>query len=804
MKFSLSWLQDYVTVQMDVDQLTDTLTMIGLEVDSVSNRFAYLDSVYVGRIQSVKPHPNADRLKICTVDTGERQLPVVCGAPNAKEEMLAPLAVPGTLFPDGSLLEKGIIRGQASEGMLCSEAELGLGLDASGIMPLDANLAVGARLKVALQLSDPVIEIDLTPNRPDCLSIIGIAREIAAIQKTPLTYPAITLEDPDNKIVQMTSVGIEAPGHCPRYAARLLEGIKIRPSPFWLQDRLLSVGLRPINNIVDITNFVLMELGQPLHAFDFDRLAENRIVVRTATPGESFTTLDQKERPLTSEMLMICDGKKPVAIGGVMGGLNSEIENDTSRVLIESAYFSPVSIRRTSKKLGLSTEASFRFERGVDPEGTVTALNRAAQLMIEMGGGTLIGGVVDEHPRPQKTKALVLSVARTNRLLGTDLNRGQVADLLKSIEFRVENEKEADTLWVAPPSFRVDISRPEDLMEEVARLAGYNNIPTTFPMFPAEGRPFLKELAFRNELKQLLTGFGFTEVITYSFIHKQSCDRLRFRSDDPRRNRVHILNPLVEDQAVMRTSLVPGLLSTMGYNLSQQIKNIKLFEIGKIFIDRDQNRLPKESEVLAGLWSGSRSVGSWHTTETAADFYDIKGVVEALLRSLKIEGYRFTLLPLADCDYARSGFAAEITQNGKPLGRVGEVDPQVLAIYDLKKSAYIFELELEPLQALVTGPQYRRPLPKFPAIFRDSTLIIDRGIEAQMVLEQVLDFKEALVEEVHLFDVYEGSPIPAGRKSISFRITYRSQKKTLVDNDIHKLHQIITKRLMAQFKATLP
>jgi len=804
MKFSLSWLQEYVTVRMDVDQLADTLTMIGLEVGSVSNRFAYLDSVYVGRIQSVKPHPNADRLRICTVDIGGRQMSVVCGAPNAKEEMLAPLALPGTLFPDGSLLEKGIIRGQVSEGMLCSEAELGLGIDVSGIKPLDGNLAVGARLNVALQLSDPVIEIDLTPNRPDCLSIIGIAREIAAIQKTPLTYPPLTLDDPDNKIVQMTSVRIEAPDHCPRYAARLLEGIAVRPSPFWLQDRLLSVGLRPINNIVDITNFVLMELGQPLHAFDFDRLEENRIVVRTAKQGESFTTLDQKERPLTSEMLMICDGKKPVAIGGVMGGLNSEIEDDTSRVLIESAYFSPVSIRRTSKKLGLSTEASFRFERGVDPEGTVTALNRAAQLMIEMGGGTLIGGVVDEHPRPQETKALTLSVARTNRLLGIDLNRVQVADLLKSIEFSVENEKEADMLLVSPPSFRVDISRPEDLMEEVARLAGYNNIPTTFPMFPAEGRPFLKELAFRNELKQLMTGFGFTEVITYSFIPKQSCDHLRFRSDDPRRNLVHILNPLVEEQAVMRTSLIPGLLSTSGYNLSQQIKNIKLFEIGKIFIDCGQDRLPKEKEVLAGLWSGPRNVGSWHKTETPADFYDIKGTVEAVLGSLKIEGYRFTQLPLADCDYARPGFAAEITQNGKPLGRVGEVDPQVLAIYDLKKSAYIFELELEPLQALLTGPQYRRRLPKFPAIFRDSTLIIDRGLEAQMVLEQVLDFKEALVEEVHLFDVYEGSPISAGRKSISFRITYRSQKKTLVDNDIHKLHEIITNRLMEQFNATLP
>jgi len=804
MKFSLSWLQDYVAVQMGIDELADTLTMIGLEVDSVSDRFSYLDSVYVGRIQAVEPHPNADRLSICKVDAGGHHLAVVCGAPNVSAQMLAPLALPGTLFPDGAILEKGIIRGHLSEGMLCSEAELGLGSDTSGIMPLDAGLKEGERLNVALKLSDPVIEIDLTPNRPDCLSLVGIAREIAAIQKTPLSVPATALEDAENKIFQMTSVDIEAPDHCPRYAARLLEGIKVRPSPFWLQERLLSVGLRPINNIVDITNFVLMELGQPLHAFDFDQLEENRIVVRTAREGENFTTLDQKERTLTSEMLMICDGKKPVGIGGVMGGLNSEIENSTSRVLIESAYFNPVSIRRTAKKLGLSTEASFRFERGVDSEGTVKALNRAARLMIELGEGRSIGGIIDEHPRPQQRKPITLSIAKTNRLLGTDLNRKQVAGFIESIEFEAQKEKAPDSLVVTAPSFRVDVSRPEDLMEEVARLAGYNNIPTTFPLFPAEGRPFLKELAFRNKLKQLMTGFGFTEVISYSFIHRQSCDRLRIKPDDPRRNLVHILNPLVEDQAVLRTSLIPGLLTTMGYNLAQQAKSIKLFEIGKIFIDRGQDRLPQEREVLAGLWSGLRDAGTWHAKEIDADFYDIKGVVEALLRSLKIEGIRFARLPFSDCDYTRPGFTAEITQKGKALGCVGEVDPQVLAAYDLKKSAYAFELEVEQLRALLEGPQYRRSLSKFPAIFRDSTLIIDRGIETEQVLQQIVDFKEELVEEVYLFDVYEGSPIPAGRKSISFRITYRSHRKTLVDSDIHKLHETITNRLMEQFGATLP
>ena len=804
MKFSLSWLQDYVTVQMDVTKLADVLTMIGLEVDSVTDRYAYLDTVYVGRIQAIEPHPNADKLRICNVDIGQRQLPIVCGAPNAKEDMLAPLALPGTLFPNGMVLEEGIIHGQVSAGMLCSDAELGLGIDASGILPLDTGLTVGEPLNQALQLSDPVIEIDLTPNRPDCLSIIGIAREIAAIQKTPLTYPSITLDDPDNKIVHLTSVSIEAPDHCPRYAARLLEGITVGPSPFWLQERLLSVGLRPINNVVDVTNFVLMEYGQPLHAFDFDRLSESRIVVRTAAKGERFITLDQKERRLSPEMLMICDGAKPVAIAGVMGGSNSEIEKNSSRVLIESAYFSPVSIRRTSKSLSLSTEASYRFERGVDPNAVITALNRAAQLMSAVGGGTLISGILDEYPQPQHVKELILSVARTNRLLGTHLNRAEVAGLLKSIEFAVKDQAEPDKLFVVPPSFRVDISRPEDLMEEVARLAGYNSIPTTFPMVSSEGRPFLKELEFRNNLKQIMTGFGFTEVINYSFMHKHSCDLLQMKADDQKRNLVQILNPLVEDQVVMRTALIPGLLNSMHYNLSQQIKNLKLFEIGKIFIDRGQDRLPDESEVLAGLWCGSRTTDSWHAEGIACDFYDIKGVIEGLLGSLKIDGYRFRQLPRLDCDYTKPGHTAEILNNGTRLGRVGEVGPQVLANFDLKSAAYVFELELDPLLALVSQPRYCRPLPKFPAIFRDITLILDRGIETQTVLDRIIDFKEALVENVHLFDVYAGNPIPAGRKSISFRITYRSAEKTLIDEDIQELHKRITGKLTAHFNAGLP
>jgi len=807
MKVSLSWLKDYVDVTMDPAQLADALTMAGLEVEAVSDRYGYLQSVRVGRIEAVDDHPNADKLKVCRVHLPERELTVVCGAPNVRAGMLAPLALPGTVFPDGSVLEKSVIRGQASEAMLCSDVELGLGVDPGGIMELYGALTPGDPLAGALGLSDTVFELDLTPNRPDCLSVIGIAREVAAIQKTSLRYPDFSLEDPENRIAALTSVTIEAPDHCPRYSARLVDAVRVKPSPFWLQDRLLSVGLRPINNIVDITNFVLMETGQPLHAFDFDRLADNRIVVRTARDGERFVTLDQKERVLDAEMLMICDGQKPVAVGGVMGGLNSEIETDTSRVLIESAYFNPVSIRKTSKKLGLNTEASHRFERGVDPEGTVRAVNRAARLMAELGGGGLVQGLIDEYPQPQKSARVSLSVHRTRRLLGIELDAGSMKDLLESIEFEVTDivpDGDDHRLEVTAPTFRVDISRPEDLMEEVARLAGYDNIPIRFPAMPAEARPTDRQLEVRRRLRQLMTGFGFSEVINYSFVHRRTPERLGLAAADPRRAQVEILNPLTEDQAAMRTSLLPGLLETMRYNLTRQIKTLKIFEVGKIFIPVDGQALPREPEILAALWTGMAQEASWHGPPVACDYFDIKGIVEGLLGALKVDGLRFTRIPADACDYTRAGHCAWIMAGDTTLGRVGEIHPRLRESFELKQSAYIFELELPHLIPLIPAAVSFKPIPRFPAIYRDITIIVDRAVETQLIIEAVAKMGEALVESVHLFAVFEGEPVAPGKKSVSFRLTYRSDAKTLVDDDVNQLHKSITARLVKAFNAGLP
>ena len=803
MKVSLSWLRTYVDLTLDADQLAQKLTMAGLEVEAVHDRYSFLQTVLVGRLTAVAPHPQADKLKLCRVEAGDRTYDVVCGAPNAAVDMLAPLALPGTELADGTILTISTIRGQRSEGMLCGEIELGLGLDASGLMVLDSTLTPGTPLNQALNLTDPVLEIGLTPNRADCLSLIGIAREVAGLQGTALKRPDARMAENQDCIGDHTSVRIEAPDHCPRYAARLMTDITVAPSPFWLQDRLRSVGLRPINNLVDITNFVMLETGQPLHAFDFDRLADHRIVVRTARPGEKFTTLDGKERQLTPDMLMICDGEKPVAVGGVMGGLNSEIADGTSRVLLESAYFDPVSIRKTAKNLGLNTDASHRFERGVDPHGTLVALDRAAALMIELGRGKLVEGVIDVCHELPKPGSIHLDVQAANRTLGIRLDAGQMTDLLRSVEFRVDAAGDNE-LRVTVPSFRVDVHRPQDLMEEVARLWGYDNIPVSFAAIPASSRIAEKSWIQRQRICENMAGLGFNEAINYSFIHKDSCDRIGLGEDDVRRRMVEILNPLSEEQAVLRTSLIPGLLETMQRNLARQTRTMKLFEVGKVFFSRGANRQPEEIEMLVGLWTGDRSPSGWFGKSKACDFYDLKGVVESLFMGLHLRSARFTKLPEAECTFTQPGASARIMLADNQVGIIGQISSRVLDAYNLKQPAFVFEVDFDRLVENIPDAIVAQPLPKYPATARDATLIVDQDIEAQTLIAKVKAMDQPLLEDVHIFDVYQGKPVPENRKSISLRLTYRSAHETLEDEAVNRIHQEITGRLVASFNADLP
>lgn len=803
MKVSLSWLNEYVPVKLSIDQLADALTMLGLEVEEVFDRYQYLETVKVGRVERVDPHPNAEKLTVCRVMVGQSELSIVCGAPNVRPDTLVPVALPDTQLPNDARIESSTIRGVRSDGMICSESELGIGIEKDGIMILDETPANGESLRKALGLSDLVLDIDLTPNRPDCLSILGIAREVAALQGTSLKYPQVDLTDTGDDISRFTSVTIDAPDLCPRYAARMLEGITVGESPYWLQDRLMSVGLRPINNIVDITNFVMLETGQPLHAFDFERLAENRIVVRTADAGEKFTTLDEKERSLDASTLMICDGEKPVAIGGIMGGYNSEIEPATRWVLLESACFNPASIRKSAKKLNLATDASHRFERGVDPDGTLTALNRASQLMAEIAGGDIVEGLIDAHPRPLARPTIRLGVETTNRILGTQLAHDAVVDLLRSIEFEV-NPTDGDLLEVVPPSYRVDVMRPEDLMEEVARLSGYNNIPTTFPLIPAENRSASEQWDFRNTLRGQLTGFGFFEAINYTFISDKNADRLRLAPEDDRRRLLKILNPLTEDQSTMRTSLLPGLLTSVWHNISQQNRDLKLFEIGKIFIGNGQDALPGEVESLAALWTGARQTENWLQKSEPCDFYDIKGLAEELLETLGLDPVKFSRTDDGMTPYLKPGVAAQIQLGKTRIGAVGEIHPRVLRAYDLDQPVFALEIEIEAIRAAMPKERKVLPIPKFPATTRDVTVIVNQNVEAATLLRTVTDAREPLVESLHLFDVFQGDPIPAGKKSVSFRITYRSHSGTLEDREINELHKDITTALLDRFEASLP
>jgi phenylalanyl-tRNA synthetase beta chain len=802
MKISLDWLSEYVDADMPPETLAHKLTMAGLEVEAVLDRYAPLRTVVAARILSEAPHPEAPGLKILSVDTGKGGASVVCGAPNARAGLVAPLALPGTVLADGKTVAESKVRGRMSFGMLCSEAELGIGINKSGLLELPKDARPGAPLAEVLNLKDTVFEIGLTPNRPDCLSALGIAREVSALTGKPLRMPDTSLPQGQGDAAKETSVTIEAPDHCPRYAARLLKGVTIGPSPKWLAERLLAVGQRPINNIVDVTNFVMLETGQPLHAFDFNRLEERRIVVRLASEGEKFTTLDNETRTLTADTLMICDGKRPVAVAGVMGGANSEIRADTKDVLIESAWFNPTSVRKTAKRLGLATEASHRFERGTDPLGCVRAADRAAKLMLEAAGGALVSGVVDTWPRPYKAPAIPLSTARCNALLGSSHTREAIAGYLASVGISTV-KGEGDTLVATPPSHRVDVSRAEDLVEEVARLWGYDNIPVSAPSMRMDAVAPHPARALRATLRNILCGSGFYETIHYSFIHPAAPDRLRASGESPLRRQLPVQNPLSEDQGVMRTSLLPGLLETMARNLNQNVRDLKIFENGKVFFANAGNALPEEKEKLCLLMCGSRQGLTWHGKEEAVDFYDVKGAVEGLLGGLRITGVEWKRPPAGAAPWLKPGFGALAVAGSAVIGTLGEMCPETLRAFGVKVPAFVAELDVETLGNLLPEKISCVPLPRYPATWRDSSLVLDKAVTAGAVLDHARNTGGELLETAGIVALYEGKPIAEGKKSLSIRATYRAPDRTLTDEEANAAHGALMLSLLGEFKATV-
>ncbi len=810
MKVSLSWLKKYMPVDLEPSRIAEKLTMAGLEVESVESRFDYLENVVVGRVEKVQKHPGADKLTCCTVDTGNGKAEVVCGAPNVREGLNVPCALPGAILPGGMKIKKSKIRGEKSEGMLCSARELRVDADAAGIMTLDETLVPGTPLSDALDLTDWVFEIDLTPNRPDCLSIIGVAREVGAFPEVgrKVRYPDFSLQADikgDFSITDFARVDIADARLCPRYSAGLLFDVKVGPSPFWLQQRLESVGLSPVNNIVDITNFVMLETGQPLHAFDFGFLAEHRIEVRTAGSEIVFDTLDGKAHRLDPDTLMICDGEKPVGIAGVMGGLNSEISADTTKVLVESACFDPVSIRKTAKRTGINSDASHRFARGVDPGGTANALKRAVTLMAQIAGGISAKDLADEYPGKQEAVRIDLDTRFLNRRLGTDLSDAAIKKLLESVEFDADS-KEDRRLAVSVPSFRVDVSRPEDLYEEVARLWGYNNIATRFPRVEARRDKLDPRLCLRERLRSLMTGFGFSEAIHYNFVPVWACDNLLLADSDEKRRVERIMNPISEDMAVLRSSLIPGLLDSVKRNNARQTETLRLFETGNTFLATRPGELPEEKEFVAALWTGDRYPGSLHFKKTPCDFFDIKGVVEGILNGLKVGDIVFEKADRDKYPYYAPGYAASVRKGDVEIGSLGGINSDVLKNFGVKQAVFTFEMDVEKLLGLLPESVSAEPLPRYPAVSRDITLIVDSDVEAGRVARELdsLVANEKVAERAFLFDVYEGDPIEEGKKSFSFRVVYRSMDKTLKEKMVKGLHRKISDALIQKFDADLP
>lgn len=795
-----NWLKEFVDFDLSPEELAHRLTMAGLEVDAMEKLGEGMDDVIVARLVSVEPHPEADRLTLCQVDTGSEILDIVCGARNHKTGDLVALAKVGAVLPGDFKIKKSKIRGRDSMGMLCSDKELGLAAESEGIKILPAGLPLGQSVFSALGLKDVRFELGLTPNRADCLSILGVAREVAAMVGKPLRLPALRLEEQGPAIDQLTSVMVEEPELCPRYAARLIRGVQIGPSPEWLVRRLQTVGLRSINNVVDVTNLVLVELGHPLHAFDFRLLRGGRIIVKRAGEGESFTSLDSQPRLLQKNDLTICDCAGAVALAGIMGGENSEIQPDTVDILLESAYFNPTAIRRTSKRLGIHTESSHRFERGADVDMVPVALDRAASLILELAGGQAALGRIDIYPVPVEHCQLRITARRCEEILGLRLERDEIGRLLRGIGLGIE-PIDTDTLSVSIPPFRHDLEREIDLIEEVARLNGYDSIPVTMPVGRAQSHCLPEHQRRVRQTRDRMVSAGFAEVINYSFISPSFLDRLNLAEEDRRRQTVRILNPLNEEQSIMRTTLVGSLLETIKGNLAYRSRDLRLFELRPVYQPKEGEILPAETMRLTAVMCGRREPEGWAQGNESVDFFDLKGVAESLLAALHVS--RCTWEAVASETFLHPGKACTLRSGETVLGTLGEVHPKVLTNFDIDTPVFLLDFDLEAVIAAAGAASGFRPLSRYPDVYRDSAFLIDEGIAARQVFEVLEKIKEKDVEDIVLFDLYRGKGIPEGKKSLAIRVRYRSPERTLTDEEITRAHGKVIDALRRQLGAEI-
>ncbi len=796
MRISINWLKDYVCIDVNPEELARTLTFLGLEIEAIERPGAEIHGVYVGRILSLDPHPNADKLVVCRTDVGRGEpLQIVCGAKNMKPGDLVPTAVVGASLPGGFEIGQRKMRGIESHGMMCSGRELGLGDDHSGLLILPEDFPLGEDIKPLLGLDDVILDVSVTPNRGDWASFIGVAREVAAYYRVPWTLPKVDLREARKSVNDWTSITIDAPELCPRYCARILTGVKVAPSPDWLARRLLAVGQRPINNIVDITNYVLMETGHPLHAFDYERLEGHRIIVRNSKQGETIETLDGVSRKLTAEMLVIADSAKPVAVAGVMGGSSSEVHSETTTILLESAYFNPVSIRRTARTLGMNTEASSRFQRGADPEMAVYALDRAAALMQQLAGAEVAPGAIDCHPRPATVPEISLRYARTGAILGTHIPGAEQKELLERLSFAVTNE-DADSAAFRVPTWRPDVTGEIDLIEEVARLHGYAQIEATLPRVrPSEQVYAPAELKLR-QLRNVLVSLGLTEMIHWTF--SSQAEVAKTGLGEEYKQMVALENPLSENHATMRTSLAPALISTISNNFRRGVASVAAFEMGAVYRDIPGS-LPEQHQRLGVVMGGTAGEKHWSSAETQYDFYDLKGILEAVFESFGA----VPTLTASSSGVLQPGQGADIALNGKSIGFLGQLNREVSKTYDLNKPVYVLELDLHPLLDMPLPVAEMVQPPKFPASLRDLAVVVENNVPAADLQAAAAQSGGELLRYVYIFDVYTGKPIPLGHKSIALSLVFQAEDRTLTDADTQSAMDSIVKTLQTAFGATL-
>ena len=788
MNLSMKWLSDYVTLDTTVKEFCAAMTMSGSKVEVATEEGSEIKNVVVGKLLSVVPHENSDHLVVCQVDVGQEQpIQIVTGAPNVKAGDIVPVALCGAELPNGVKIKKGKLRGVESNGMLCSLGELGLTVHdfpyaiADGIFLIQEDCQIGQDIHEAIGLNDTSVEFEITSNRPDCLSVTGLAREADATYHVPLNLKKPTFQGIDGNIQDALQVEIQNKEKCPRYAAGIVKNVKIAPSPRWMRERLRASGVRPINNLVDITNYVMLEYGQPMHAFDLRYVKDGKIVVRNAAEGETITTLDGVTRTLSPEMLVIADAEKPIAVAGVMGGEYSGIMEDTNTVVFESAYFEPVQVRRTAKKLGMRTDASARYEKGLDPEGCLRTLERAFELVELLGAGEPVRTHIDLDYNEKQRNRIPFDPDWINKFLGTDISREEMCDTMKMLEIEVDGDT------CISPSFRIDLERPADLAEEVARIYGYNNIPSTVIKGVANASLTPKQ-KFRRTLENATVAVGCYGILTYSFISPKYFDKIALPADSSLRKTVVISNPLGEDTSVMRTTTLPSMLETLSLNYKNRNAAVALYEIGKEYLPTAPDKLPEEPDRLTiGMYGDD------------ADFFTLKGMVETILETAGLHDCTYkacgTDAPFDEICALHPGRSAVIYAGETPIGYLGEVHPTVQKNYEIGTRTYVAKLLIDEMQPLVQTEITYQPLPKFPAITRDLSLVCADKVPVGDLQAAMKNAVGNILEQITLFDVYKGEQIAAGMKSVSFSIRMRSHEGTLTDEQADAAMKRVLKAL---------